>query len=80
MTLEDVVDLIKLVALKEIKSKFFAINGGKAPRLDGYSLYFFKAVWHIVGKDVVVANKHFFFSNKLLPVFNSTIMALIPKC
>ena len=39
------------------------------------------SAWRIVGEDMVKAIKYFFFlSKKLLPVFNSTILALVPKC
>lgn len=44
-----------------------------------YTCEFFKAAWHIVGKDFVVAVKAFFDTGFLPKGVNSTILALIPK-
>ena len=36
--------------------------------------------WPIVGKELLDAVIHFFTTNDLLPTFNFTIVALVPKC
>ena len=41
----------------------FAINGEKAPCLDGYTAYFFKVAWPTIGKDVTEAILYFFQTN-----------------
>ena len=58
----------------------FGIDGDKAPGLDGFTAQFFKASWLIVGGDVIEAILYFFQHKKLLLAFNSTIVALVPKC
>lgn len=39
---------------------------------------FFQKYWHIVGKDICVAIKDFFGSNKMLKAVNHTVISLIP--
>ena len=74
------VELIKPVSAAEIKSTLFAIGGEKAPGLDGYTSFFFRFAWPIVGGDVTNAILYFFQNTSLIPAFNSTIVALVPKC
>ena len=62
------------------KELYFGIDGDKAPGPDGFTALFFKASWLIVGGDVTEAILYFFQHNKLLPAFNSSIVALVPKC
>ena len=73
-------DLIKEITPEEIKAAMFAIDGGKSPRPDGFTAHFFKEAWSIVGRDVVEVVEYFFQSTDLSPAFNSTIVALVPKC
>ena len=77
---EMAVELVKPVTPAEIKSIMFGINGEKAPGPYGYTSQFFKAAWNVVGEDVTRAVKYFFHTSKLFPAFNSTIVALVPKC
>ena len=79
LTPEEAEELIKPVSIEEIKSTMFAIKGDKAPGPDGFSSHFFKAAWRIIGEDVVAAVRHFFSSSFILPCFNATVVALIPK-
>ena len=74
------IDLVRLVFSEEVKVAMFSINGGRAPGLDGYIIHFFQVCWSIVGKEVEEAIIQFFTTNELLPAFNSTIVALVPKC
>ena len=69
----------KKLLRKRSKKALFSMTGNKAPGPDGYTCEFFKAAWHIVGKDFVVAIKAFFDSGFLPKRVNSTILALIPK-
>ncbi|XP_028068678.1 uncharacterized protein LOC114271244 [Camellia sinensis] len=67
------------VSDKEIINAFNSLKPNKAPGPDGYSAGFFKKSWEVVGKDVVVTIKSFFWSGELLQALNSTTIALIPK-
>ena len=71
--------LSKTITTEEIRNSMFSINGDKVPRSDGYSAHFFKVAWNIVGDDVVRAVSHFFHMRRMLPAFNATSVALIPK-
>lgn len=39
----------------EVKTALLSMDSNKAPRWDGFNVYFFKKSWHIIGKDVVQA-------------------------
>ncbi|XP_039026534.1 uncharacterized protein LOC120160184 [Hibiscus syriacus] len=79
MSAEASYNLVKEVTEEEIKNAIFCQGNDKAPGPDGFTPYFFKVSWAIVGNDVMSAIK-FFFSNYFMhPTFNSTIIALVPK-
>ncbi|GKA82383.1 hypothetical protein Tco_0789131 [Tanacetum coccineum] len=63
----------------EIKNAIFDIGDSKAPGPDGYTSTFFKKAWKIVGKDVCLAIKEFFNTEKLLGEVNATLISLVPK-
>ncbi|XP_038991297.1 uncharacterized protein LOC120114449 [Hibiscus syriacus] len=71
--------LTKDITSQEIKEAFFGQGNDKAPGPDGYTPLFFKSAWHIIGEDIVAAIKYFFHHTFLLPAFNATTLALIPK-
>ncbi|XP_039038968.1 uncharacterized protein LOC120176645 [Hibiscus syriacus] len=71
--------LTKEVEDKEIKEALFRQCNGKSPGLDGYSSWFFKAAWDVVGCDFLAAIRFFFLSSSLLPAFNATTIVLVPK-
>ena len=79
LSVNEVEQLYRPVNVREIKGAMFSIGNDKAPGPDGYSLYFFKMAWAIVGGDVVDAILHFFSTGNLLPAFNSTSITLVPK-
>ena len=58
----------------------FSMNREKALGYDGFAAQFFKIGWFIVGKESVNVILYFFSTSDILPVFNSTIIALVPKC
>ncbi|GFS44393.1 hypothetical protein Acr_00g0090060 [Actinidia rufa] len=72
-------DLIRPVADEEIKAALYGIGDDKAPGPDGYSAYFFKKSWSIIGEDVCLAIKEFFMSGNILNQINHAIIALVPK-
>ena len=80
LSTEAIANLCKIVTSEEIKVTMNEINGDKASRPDGYTSQFFKTAWRIIGEDVIKAIKYFFATRKLLPAFNATTVALVPKC
>ncbi|KAE8667867.1 Detected protein of unknown function [Hibiscus syriacus] len=71
--------LTKEVDDKEIKEALFRQGNGKSPGPDGYSYWFFKAAWDVVGCDFLAVIRFFFLSSSLLPAFNATTIVLVPK-
>jgi len=63
----------------DIRKAVFSIGDDKAPRLDGYSSFFFKRAWHIVGEDFCVTVQDFFLTSQLFRQVNHSIIALVPK-
>ena len=76
---EKAVLLEKAITEEEIKETLFSMKSNKAPGHDGFSAEFFKAAWHVVGKEVVAAIKGIFIFGLLLKDVNATILTLMPK-
>lgn len=73
-------DLTEEVDAKEIKDTLFVMNNNKAPVLNGFGVYFFKAAWEVIGEDFIKAIRHFFTTGHLLKEVNYRTFALMPKC
>ncbi|KAK8619473.1 hypothetical protein V6N13_133431 [Hibiscus sabdariffa] len=71
--------LIAPVLRREIKDVLFAMNGNKAPGVDGYTSKFFQVAWGVVGDDVGKGVQYFFERCVLPEGFNSTVITLVPK-
>lgn len=71
--------LIQPITLEEIKRALFSIPDDKAPGPDGFTSYFFKKCWGIIGTDFINAIRSFFERNTLPRCINATIIALVPK-
>ena len=69
----------KAISHEEIKEVIFSIDDSKAPGPDGFSSWFFKAPWDIIGSEVCDAVSSFFESGSMLREINCTIIALVPK-
>ncbi|KAL4348632.1 hypothetical protein GQ457_17G001490 [Hibiscus cannabinus] len=59
--------------------RIFHQGKNKAPGPDGYTSWFFRRAWDIVGADFTAAVRYFFTSSTLLPAFNATSITLVPK-
>ncbi|KAL0364164.1 UNVERIFIED_CONTAM: hypothetical protein Sangu_0514000 [Sesamum angustifolium] len=79
LTSELASDLCRAVTPTEIKIVVFQISDNKAPDPDGYTSFFFKKTWNIVGDLVCRAVMDFFRSGRMLRQLNHTIIALVPK-
>ncbi|XP_039011006.1 uncharacterized protein LOC120139999 [Hibiscus syriacus] len=79
LTAKKSVALVKDVTKEEIKEAIFSQGNEKSSGSDGFSPFFFKTSWHIIESDVIAAVSHFFSDSFLLPAFNVTVIALVPK-
>jgi len=71
--------LLSPVSNDDVRQAVFSIDNEKAPSPDGYSSFFFKQAWSIVGGDFCAAIQDFFHSGKLLKQVSHSIIALVPK-
>ena len=71
--------LLSPVSAEDIRQAMFSIENEKAPSPDGYSSFFFKKAWPVVGGDFCSAIQDFFHSGRLLKQVNHSIISLIPK-
>ena len=71
--------LLSPVSHDEIRQAVFSIANERAPGPDGYSSFFFKQAWSIVGGDLCAAIQDFFVSGRLLKQVSHSIIALVPK-
>lgn len=67
------------VEATEVKEAIFSMGDEKAPGPDGFSAYFFKVCWSIIGSEVVNAVTDFFRTGKILRQINATNICLVPK-
>ncbi|KAE8697209.1 hypothetical protein F3Y22_tig00110627pilonHSYRG00065 [Hibiscus syriacus] len=68
-----------LIGTIDNEDAFFRQGNDKYHRPDGYTPLFFKKAWHIIGEDATSAVRYFFLDSPILPAFNGTIIALVPK-
>ncbi|KAL2226159.1 UNVERIFIED_CONTAM: hypothetical protein Sindi_1974600 [Sesamum indicum] len=59
-------ELCREVTTLEVKEAIFNINDNKAPGPDGYSSFFFKKAWNVMGDQVCRAVLDFFRSGRML--------------
>ncbi|KAL3570845.1 hypothetical protein D5086_028094 [Populus alba] len=71
--------LLSPVSQDDIRQAVFSIANEKAPGPDGYSSFFFKEAWLIVGGDFYAAIQDFFHTGRLLKQVSHSIIALVPK-
>jgi hypothetical protein len=64
------VSLLATVSNKDIKTALPSIGDDKSPGADGFSSFFFKKSWDVVGQDLCAAVRDFFQSGQLLKQIN----------
>jgi hypothetical protein len=72
-------DLCKEFSKKEIADAMFQMGLLKAPGPDGFSAWFYKRHWDIVGKDITTTTQRFFCEGALPDGVNDTAIVLILK-
>ena len=71
--------LVKPFSEKEIVEVIWAMDQGKAPGPNGFSIHFYKSCWKIIKSDLLRMNSNFLKKAKVGGCTNSTFLALIPK-
>ncbi|GJU05495.1 hypothetical protein Tco_1121925, partial [Tanacetum coccineum] len=71
--------MIREVTDEDNQKALFDIDSNKAASPNGFTSYFFKKSWSIIGKDICLAVKYFFKNGKILGELNATLIALVPK-
>jgi len=71
--------LLREFTEQEIEDVVFTMASDKAPGLDGFTIEFFKACWHIIKDDLINLIKNFHRTKRILPTINATFLTLIPK-
>eukprot|EP00253_Pinus_taeda_P002372 PITA_02372 len=71
--------LMRVVTLEEIEETVKAMKKGTAPGPDGFTVDFYQAGWHFLGKEILELVEESRMNQKVWPAINSTFYALIPK-
>eukprot|EP00253_Pinus_taeda_P027885 PITA_27885 len=71
--------LMRAATLEEIEETVKAMKKGTAPGPDGFTVDFFQAGWHFLGKEILELVEESRMNQKVWPAINSTFYALIPK-
>jgi len=79
LSIQESLHMIRPITDDDIKNAMFSIGNNKAPGSDGFPAKFYKVAWGILGIDVLVAIRNFFYTYRLSKELNHTIIALIPK-
>eukprot|EP00253_Pinus_taeda_P016827 PITA_16827 len=65
--------------LEEIEEIVKSMKKGTAPGPDGFTIEFFQAGWHFLGREILELIEESRMNQKVWPAINSTFYALIPK-
>ena len=77
--MEDNLDLMKPVTLQEIQHILTISKNDKSPGPDGIPVEIYRCLFDVLGEDLLRVIELSWVSGKILAVFNSTFLALIPK-
>lgn len=71
--------LMRAATMEEVEEIVMNMSKNKAPGTDGYTVEFYQAGWHFLGKEVLDAVEESRMKQKIWPSINSTFLTLIPK-
>jgi len=71
--------LMRKVSLEEVEEVVMHMPNGKSPRLDGFTIDFYKVCWPILKHHVYALVKESKIQKYFLKVLNTTFITLIPK-
>ena len=65
--------------MEELQEVVMNMSRNKAPGPDGYTVEFYQASWHFMGKEILEAVEESRMKQRIWPSINSTFLTLIPK-
>eukprot|EP00253_Pinus_taeda_P036581 PITA_36581 len=71
--------LMRAVTIEELAEVVKAMKKGTAPGPNGFTVDFYQAGWHFLGKEILDLVEESRINQKVWPALNSTFFALIPK-
>eukprot|EP00253_Pinus_taeda_P014726 PITA_14726 len=71
--------LMRAATFEEIEETVKAMKKGTSPGPDGFTVDFYQAGWHFLGKEILEMVEESRMNQKVWPALNSTFYALIPK-
>ena len=78
-TKEHNIALIIPISEIEVNESLHQMANGKSLGFDGFPITFFKQCWYFLHKDILEIIRDSRTSRCILPTFNATFLALIPK-
>lgn len=72
--------LLTPFTLQKIEIALSLMDANKAPRPDGFNTGVLRALWNTIKEDYFNFSSNFFCSGRIPAGFNSSFIALIPKC
>eukprot|EP00253_Pinus_taeda_P024757 PITA_24757 len=71
--------LMRAANLEEVEEIVKSMKKGTAPGPDGFTIEFFQACWHFLGREILELIEESRMNQKVWPTINSTFYSLIPK-
>eukprot|EP00253_Pinus_taeda_P003838 PITA_03838 len=71
--------LMRAASLEEVEEVVMSMKKGTAPGPDGFTVDFYQAGWHFMGKEILELIEESRINQKVWPALNSTFFSLIPK-
>lgn len=71
--------LMRVASLEEVEEVVMSMKKGTVPGPDGFTVDFYQAGWHFMGKEILDLIEESRINQKVWPALNSTFFTLIPK-
>jgi len=71
--------LMRAATMEEVEEIVMSMKKGIAPGPDGYTMEFYQAGWHFLGKEILELVEESHLKQKVWPAINSSFFTLIPK-